>query len=239
MSPAAVVPAVLGEFGDAIQFLFQSRESRAGGAQVGGSQLWGLLLDHLWLSGAAMLVAVLIAVPLGLVLGHTGRFGFLAINLSNVGRAVPTLALVAFLVAFIGVGFWNLTLALVLLAIPPILTNTYVGVRQVDREVADAARGQGMTGAQVLRRIELPLALPLLTDGVRISAVNVIATATLAPLAGASSLGDPIVSFGVYGDAGRLAGALLVAALAIAADLGIAALRRAVTPRGLQITPST
>ncbi len=234
-----MIPALLGEFGEAVEFLFRSRESRAGGAQVGGAQIWELLLDHLWLSGVAMLVALLVAVPLGLVLGHTGRFGFLAINLSNIGRAVPTLALVAFFVAFLGVGFWNVTLALVLLAIPPILTNAYVGVRQVEREVVDAARGQGMTGAQVLRRVELPLALPLLTDGVRISTVNVIATATLAPLAGAASLGDPIVSFGVYGDAGRLAGSLLVAALAIAADLGIAALRRAVTPRGLRLAPSS
>ncbi|MCU0258027.1 MAG: ABC transporter permease [Solirubrobacteraceae bacterium] len=231
--------AALGEFGDAVQFLFQSRESQAGGAEVGGAQIWGLVLDHLRLSAVALLAAIAVAVPAGLVLGHTGRFGFLAINLSNVGRAVPTLALVAFLVAFLGVGFWNVTFALVLLAIPPILTNTYTGVRQVDPEMVDAARGQGMTGAQVLGRVELPLALPLLTDGVRISTVNVIATATLAPLAGASSLGDPIVSFGVYGDTGRLAGSLLVAALAIGADAGIAALRRALTPRGLRLTAST
>ncbi len=238
MSPT-LHPALLGQFGDAIQFIFQERESTTGGAQIGGSQIWGLLLDHIWLSGVALVIACLISIPLGLVLGHTGRFGFLAINLSNVGRAVPTLALVAFFVAFLGVGVLNVTVALTLLAIPPILTNTYVGVQQVDREVVDAAEGQGLTGAQVLRGVELPLALPLIIDGVRISTVNIIATAALAPLAGASSLGDPIVSYGVYGDTGRLAGSIMVALLAIAADLGIGALGRAVTPRGLRLAPNS
>ena len=231
--------AFLGQFGDALQFIFQERESTTGGAQVGGGQIWGLLLDHVWLCLLAMTIACAIAVPLGLVLGHTGRFGFLAINLSNVGRAVPTLALVAFFVAFLGVGLLNVTVALTLLAIPPILTNTYVGVQQVDHEVVDAARGQGLTGAQVLRGIELPLALPLIMDGVRISTVNVIATAALAPLAGASSLGDPIIAYGVYGDTGRLAGSIMVALLAISADLGIAALGRAATPAGLRLKPSS
>lgn len=238
MSPAPVL-ALLGQFGDAIQFIFQERESTTGGAQVGGAQIWGLLVDHVQLCAIAMAIACLIAVPLGLVLGHTGRFGFLAINLSNIGRAVPTLALVAVFVAYLGVGLLNVTVALTLLAIPPILTNTYVGVQQVDREIVDAATGQGLTGAQVLRSIELPLALPLIMDGIRISTVNVIATAALAPLAGASSLGDPIVSYGVYGDTGRLAGSIMVALLAIGADLGLAALGRAVTPRGLRLAPAS
>lgn len=231
--------AFLGPFGDATQLIFQSRESKSGGSQVGGSQLWGLLLDHLWLSLVAVVVACVIAIPIGLVLGHTGRGGFLAINLSNVGRAVPSLALIAVLVAFVGVGFINVTLALVLLAIPPILTNAYTGVRQVDPEIVDAARGQGMTGLQIVRSVELPLALPLLMGGVRTSAVNVIATAALAPLAGASSLGDPIISFGVYGDAGRLAGSMLIALLAISCELGLGAVQRAVTPRGLRLSRST
>lgn len=236
---AAPHPAFLGPFGDATQLIFQSRESKSGGSQVGGSQLWGLLLDHLWLSLVAVVVACVIAIPIGLVLGHTGRGGFLAINLSNVGRAVPSLALIAVLVAFVGVGFINVTLALVLLAIPPILTNAYTGVRQVDPEIVDAARGQGMTGLQIVRSVELPLALPLLMGGVRTSAVNVIATAALAPLAGASSLGDPIISFGVYGDAGRLAGSMLIALLAISCELGLGAVQRAVTPRGLRLSQST
>ena len=112
-----------------------------------------------------MAIACALSIPLGLWLGHIGKGGFLAINVSNVGRAVPSLALIAFFVAYIGVGFTNLTLALVLLAIPPILTNTYTGVRQVDRDTVDSARGMGMTGAQIVRRVELPLALPLIFGG--------------------------------------------------------------------------
>jgi osmoprotectant transport system permease protein len=164
-------------FADAINFIFNEHESPAGGAQVGGlANLWELMWPHLKLSGVAMAIACAIAIPLGLWLGHIGKGGFLAINASNIGRAVPTLALIAFFVVFIGVGFWNLTLALVLLAIPPILTNAYTGVRQVDRDTVDSARGMGMTGTQIVRRVELPLSLPLIFGGIRISAVNVIAT---------------------------------------------------------------
>jgi osmoprotectant transport system permease protein len=228
--------AVLGEFGDAIDFIFDERESPAGGAQVGGlGEMWELMWEHLKLSGAAMGIACLASIPVGLWLGHTGRGGFLAINASNVGRAVPTLALIAFFVAFLGVGFWNLTLALVLLAIPPILTNTYTGVRQVDRDTVDSARGMGMTGAQIVRRVELPLALPLIFGGIRISAVNVVATATIAPLAGIVTLGDPIINVNTYGDEGRLAAAIVVALLAVLTEVSLAALQRGVTPRGLKL----
>ena len=129
---------------------------------------------------------------------------------------MPSLALIAFFVAYLGVGFANVTLALVLLAIPPILTNTYVGVRQVDRETVDSASGMGMTGAQIVRRVELPLALPLIFGGIRTSAVNVVATATIAPLAGVVTLGDPIINVNTYGDDGRLGAAILVAFLAVA-----------------------
>jgi osmoprotectant transport system permease protein len=228
--------AVLGEFGEAIDFIFDERESPAGGAQVGGlGEMWELMWEHLKLSGAAMGIACLASIPLGLWLGHTGKGGFLAINASNVGRAVPTLALIAFFVAFLGVGFWNLTLALVLLAIPPILTNTYTGVRQVDRDTVDSARGMGMTGAQIVRRVELPLALPLIFGGIRISAVNVVATATIAPLAGILTLGDPIINVNTYGDEGRLAAAIVVALLAVVTEVSLAALQRGVTPRGLKL----
>jgi osmoprotectant transport system permease protein len=228
--------AVLGDFGDAIQFIFDERPSPAGGAEVGGlGEMWELMWPHLKLSGAAMGIACLVSIPLGLWLGHTGRGGFLAINASNVGRAVPTLALIAFFVAFLGIGFWNLTLALVLLAIPPILTNTYTGVRQVDPDTVDSARGMGMTGAQVVRRVELPLALPLIFGGIRISAVNVVATATIAPLAGVVTLGDPIINVNTYGDEGRLAAAIVVALLAVVTEVSLAALQRGVTPRGLKL----
>ncbi|MEA2366081.1 MAG: osmoprotectant transport system substrate-binding protein opuBD, partial [Thermoleophilaceae bacterium] len=172
-------------FLDAIDFIFSERDSPAGGARVGGlGEIWELMWPHLKLSGAALGIACAIAIPLGLWLGHRGRGAFLAINASNIGRAVPSLALIAFFVAYIGVGFTNLTLALVLLALPPILTNTYTGVRQVDRDAVDSARGMGMTGPQIVRRVELPLSLPLIFGGIRTSAVNVVATATIAPLAG-------------------------------------------------------
>ena len=210
----------MNDFFDAIEFIFNEHESPAGGAQVGGlANMWELTWEHLQLSGVSIAIACAIAIPLGLWLGHTGKGGFLAINASNVGRAVPSLALIAFFVAYIGVGFTNLTLALVLLAIPPILTNTYTGVRQVDRDTVDSARGMGMTGAQIVRRVELPLALPLIFGGIRISAVNVVATATIAPLAGVVTLGDPIINVNTYGDEGRLAAALVVALLAVVTEL--------------------
>jgi osmoprotectant transport system permease protein len=228
--------AVLGEFGDAIDFIFRERESPAGGARVGGlAETFDLVWEHMKLSLAAMAVACAAAVPFGLWLGHVGKGGFVAINASNVGRAVPSLALIAFFVAYLGVGFTNVMLALVLLAIPPVLTNTYVGVRQVDRDAVDAARGMGMTGMQIVRRVELPLALPLVFGGVRTSAVNVVATATIAPLAGVITLGDPIINVNTYGDEGRLAGAIVVALLAVATEVALAAAQRAATPRGLKL----
>jgi osmoprotectant transport system permease protein len=228
--------AFLGQFGDAIDFIFNERDSPAGGSQVGGlGELWDLTWPHLKLSGAAMGIACAVGVPLGLWLGHIGKGGFLAINASNVGRAVPSLALIAFFVAYLGLGFLNLMVALVLLAIPPILTNAYTGTRQVDRETVDAARGMGMTGAQVVRRVELPLALPLIFGGIRISAVNVIATATIAPLAGVTTLGDPIINVNTYGDEGRLAAAIVVALLAVATEVTLGAAQRAATPRGLKL----
>jgi len=222
-------------FIDAIDFIFNTREAQTGGVEVGGlEQALAFTWAHVQLSAVAMLVACLFAVPLGLWLGHLGRGELVAVSMSNIGRAVPSLALIAFFAAYIGVGFTNVTIALVLLAIPPILTNAYVGVRQVDREAIDAARGMGLTAFQIVRRIELPLALPTIFGGIRISAVNVVATATIAPLAGVLTLGDYILSANVYGDAGRLAGALMVAALAVAVELGFAWLQRAMTPRGLR-----
>jgi osmoprotectant transport system permease protein len=229
--------AFLGQFGDAVDFVFQERESPAGGTRVGGlGEMWELMWEHLKLSGISMAIACALAVPAGLWLGHTGRGGFLAINASNVGRAVPSLALIAFFVAYIGVGFGNLVLALVLLAIPPILTNAYTGVRQVERDTVDAARGMGMTGPQIVRRVELPLALPLIFGGIRISAVNVVATATIAPLAGVITLGDPIINVNTYGDEGRLAAAIVVALLAVATEVLLGTAQRVVTPRGLTTT---
>jgi osmoprotectant transport system permease protein len=224
------------DFIDAIEFIFSERDSPAGGTRVGGlAEIWELTWPHLKLSGASLAIACAIAIPIGLWLGHKRRGGFFAINASNVGRAVPSLALIAFFVAYIGVGFTNLTLALVLLAIPPILTNSYTGVSQVDRDAVDAATGMGMTGPQVVRRVELPLALPLIFAGIRTSAVNVVATATIAPLAGVVTLGDPIINVNTYGDEGRLAAAIVVALLAIATEVALGTAQRAVTPRGLTV----
>ncbi|MEA2311434.1 MAG: osmoprotectant transport system substrate-binding protein opuBD [Solirubrobacteraceae bacterium] len=228
--------AALGPFGDAIKFIFQERESQAGTVRIGGLHEMGqLTLTHLELSLAATLIATAIAMPLGLWLGHIGRYQFLATSTSNIGRAVPALGLIVFFIAFLGVGFVNVCLALVLLAIPPIITNTYVGVRGVDPETVDAAKGNGLTGLQVARQVELPLALPTIMGGIRISLVSVIATATIAPLANVDTLGRPIISPNVYGTAGQLAACIVVALVTFMADWLFAALQRAVTPRGLKL----
>ncbi len=228
--------AVLGPFGDAIDFIVHQRESQAGTVQVGGlREMWVLTRRHLELSFAATLIATLVAMPIGTWLGHIGRYQFLAISTSNIGRAVPALGLVVFFIAFLGVGFVNVCLALVLLAIPPIITNTYVGVRGVDRETVDAANGNGLTGRQVAWQVELPLATPTIMAGIRISLLSVIATATIGPLADVDTLGRPIVSPNVYGTAGQLAACIIVALVTFAADWLFALLQRAVTPRGLKI----
>jgi osmoprotectant transport system permease protein len=222
-------------FGDALDYLLHERVPERGAEPVGGVHVLGLIWDHLELTLAAMAIACAVAIPIGLVLGHTGRGQFLATSLSNVGRAVPSFALVAFFFAFLGASFFNITLALVLLAIPPILTNTYVGVRQVERDTVDAARGVGMSEEEIVRKVELPLALPLVFGGVRTSTVNVIATATLAPLIGVSSLGDPIIAVNTHGESGRLAAAIVVALLAVASELVLGVVQRAATPKGLKL----
>jgi osmoprotectant transport system permease protein len=229
--------AFLGEFGDAFDFIFQSRESRAGGAQIGGAENLPLLWKHLQVTAASMAAAIMIALPLGLLLGHTGRGSFFTISASNVGRAVPSVALIALFVAFFPrtSAFLNVTLALALLAIPPILTNTYVGVRQVDPDAIDAARGMGLSPGQIVRTVELPLALPLIFGGIKTSTVNVIATATIAPLVGVLTLGDPIIAGTVYGRAGQIGASIIVAALAVLAEVGLSAAQRAVTPTGVKL----
>ncbi|MCW3016634.1 MAG: transporter permease subunit [Solirubrobacterales bacterium] len=234
MTPAIVLASVFGQFSDGLDFLVHQRESVAGGVQVGGSTMWPLLGKHLEVVGLSMLFAVLVAVPLGLYLGHTRRGDFLASSISNVGRSVPAIAIVLFFSSYLGLSLVNLVFAMALLAIPPIFTNTYVGVRQVDGDVVDAARGMGLSGLQTVGKVELPLALPLVFGGIRTSVVNVIATATLGPFAGVVTLGDPIINASVYGEAGRIGTAILVAALAVTAEILFAALQRAVTPAALR-----
>jgi osmoprotectant transport system permease protein len=228
--------AALGPFGDAIQFIFQERESQAGTVRVGGlAEMWELTWMHIKLSLAATVIACIVALPVGLWLGHIGRYQFLATSTANIGRAVPALGLIVFFIAFLGVGFTNVCVALVLLAVPPIITNAYVGIRGVDPETVDAARGNGLTGRQVALKVELPLALPTIMAGIRIALVSVIATATIAPLANVDTLGRPIISPNVYGTAGQLAACIVVALLTFAADGAFAALQRAVTPKGLKL----
>jgi osmoprotectant transport system permease protein len=222
-------------FGDAWDYLTEERVPEQGAEPVGGENILPLIGDHLELTFASMGIACALAIPIGIVLGHTGRGQFAATSVSNIGRAVPSFALVAFFVAFLGTTFINVTLALVLLAIPPILTNTFVGIQQVDRDTVDSARGMGMTEPEIARRVELPLALPLIFGGIRTSTVNVIATATLAPVVGVSSLGDPIIAVNTHGEAGRLAAAIVVALLAVASEVILGAVQRATTPKGLRL----
>jgi osmoprotectant transport system permease protein len=224
------------DFGDAIDFIVNGRESVTGGLQVGGSQLLPQLWRHLELTAASVGIACLVAIPLALWLGHLRKGQFAVASIANVGRAVPSLALIGFAVAYIGLGFPNALLALTLLAIPPIFVNAYVGIASVEPEIVDAARGQGMTEPQVVGKVEMPLAVPLIFGGIRTSVVNVIATATIAPLIGVVTLGDAIVSPQVYGDAGQLGAAICVALLAIVAEVTFALLQRWATPKGLKLS---
>ena len=190
--------------------------------------------EHLEYSGAAIAVALLIAIPLGVWLGHIHRGSFLAINISNVGRALPSLAIIAIGVAILGLGFVNIMIALVVLAAPPMLTNAYVAVDGVDRDAVEAARGMGMNGRQVLWHVELPLALPLIFTGVRTAVVYVIATATLAAIAGGGGLGEIIVNQASYRLAGVLGAAIVVTVLAVGADVLLTGVQRLVTPKPLR-----
>ena len=200
----------------------------------------GLLLtkteQHLELSAAALGIALLLALPAGLWLGHLHRGLFAASSVANVGRALPSLVLIALGLTVFGIGFWNNTVALVVLAIPPILTNAYFAMEGVDPDAVDAARGVGMTELQVLLRVELPLGLPLVFAGIRIAAIFVIATATIAAIAGGGGLGEIIVNRASYGDAGVVAASLCVSVLAFAAALILSIVRWSISPRHASVT---
>jgi osmoprotectant transport system permease protein len=190
------------------------------------------LVEHLAVSSIAVAVGCVFALPIAFALGHFGRGGPLAVNLANASRAVPTFGLLI-LLAVTPVGFGNraAVVALTLFAIPPLLTNAYLGVRDVDPEVREAARGMGMTGLQLLRRVELPLALPLVAAGLRTAAVQVVATATLAAYVGGGGLGRLIADgFGRADTPMTVAGGVLVAALALAVEIGLAGLQHWLTP---------
>jgi osmoprotectant transport system permease protein len=210
-------------FRKAIEFLFDNP-----------GLLWEKTLEHIWLSAAAVGVALAIAIPLGVWLGHLHRGSFLAIHVSNVGRALPSLAVISIGLGILGVGFLNVTVALVILAAPVMLTNAYVAVNQVDQDAVGAARAMGMRPLQTLLRVELPLALPLIFAGIRTAAVYVVATAPLAALAGGGGLGDIIVNQPTYGEEGVVAGSIAIAALAFATEGIFALLQYLVTPRALR-----
>lgn len=234
-APPAILASFLDTLGGAVEFIFEPRESVGVGGEIGGlGQVGEFLWTHVWLSALALAVAIAIALPIGVYLGHRGRGELLAVAIGNAGRAVPELALIALMVAFVGVGVVNLTIALMILGLPPILTNAFVGIRQVDPTAVEAARGMGMSELDVIRRVELPLAVPTIMGGIRTGAINIIATATIAPLAGETTLGDFIINFNVYGEEGAVAGAILVALLALAVELGLAGLQRRLTPRGMR-----
>ena len=196
--------------------------------------MWSKTLAHLAISFASVGVALVIAIPLGVWLGHLRRASFLAINVSNVGRALPSLAMISIGIGVLGIGFANVLVALVVLAAPVMLTNAYVAVEQVDRNIIEAARAAGMRPWQVLTRVELPIATPLIFAGVRTATVYVVATATLATFAGGGGLGDIIVNEPTYGVPGVIAGALAIIVLAFAIDGLLALVQRAATPRPLR-----
>lgn len=196
--------------------------------------LLGKIGDQLELSAAAMGVSLALGLPLGLWLGHVRRGALIAIGVSNIGRALPSLAIVAIGLAFFGIGFTNVMIALVVLSFPPILTNAYAGIAEVDHEVVEAARGMGMRWWQVLVRVETPLALPLIFAGIRTAAVYVVATATLAGIVGGGGLGDIIFNQASYRLEGVIGAAYCVSALALLADASFAFVELAVSPRALR-----
>ncbi len=194
------------------------------------------ILQHLYYSGLSLLIAALIAVPVGLLIGHHRRGGFVAVNVANIWRAIPTLGLLILVVVLVGLGVLAWLIPLVVLAIPPILVNTYEGVVGVDPELKDAARGMGMTGWQLLRKVEVPVATPLIMLGLRTAAIFVVATATIAAEIGVGGLGRYIIDGLASNDYGEVAGgAAVIVVLALLIQALFTGLRRFVVPKGLRL----
>ncbi|MEV6423845.1 ABC transporter permease [Streptomyces sp. NPDC051662] len=217
----------MGVLGDAFGWL------TTGANWSGDSGVWRRLEEHIFVSGVALALACVIALPIALHLGHIGKGGALAINISNVGRAVPVFAVLAlFMVSPLrNSGSVPTIIALVLFAVPPLLTNAYVGMREVDSAVVEAARGMGMSGRQLFVRVELPLAYPLIMTGLRSASVQVVATATIAAMVGQGGLGRIITAgFNTYNTPQVVAGALLVALLALLVEGVLVALDRVIDP---------
>ena len=202
---------------------------------TGPGGILDLLGDHLWMTFVAVLLAAVVALPLGLWFGHAGRGGAAVVATANLTRALPTLALLYIFTAGLGLGQWPTILAVAVFAVPPILSNTWTGLREVDPATRDAGIGMGMSGARLLRDVELPLALPLVAAGLRTAVVQVVATVSLASLVGGGGLGL-IISNGIftqrYGQA--LAGALIVVVVCLGLEGLLAAAQRLLTPRAMR-----
>jgi ABC-type proline/glycine betaine transport systems, permease component len=200
------------------------------------------LAEHIGISAASLVIATAVAIPVGLWIGHTGRGVGFAINLANLGRAVPSLAAIGIVVPFTqaidpdaGFRIYPTLVAMVVLAVPPILVNTFAGVAQVDRDLVESARGMGFRERQILGRVEVPVAVPVIVGGIRSAAVQVVATATLGAIYGLGGLGRYVVDGIAQNDDAKLfSGVILVAALALAAEGGLALLQRQATSPGLR-----
>ena len=212
---------------------------------VGEAGILNRTLEHIGLSAFSMAVAAFIAIPPALLLGHTGRGGLFAVSVVNIGRAVPSFAIVALALPVsinlgLGLGYWPTFLALVALALPPMFTNTYTGVREVDQGTVEAARGMGMSGWEVLRGIELPLASPVILAAVRVASVQVVATATLGALVAWGGLGRYIIDgFSQRDNVEVFVGGVLVALLAVITELFFGLVERWAVPAGLRVTEPT
>lgn len=227
----------MGAFGLAMSFLISVWQWFADPTHWSGSEgIPQRLLEHVQYSAESVAVGAVIALPIGIALGHYGRFGNLAINISNVGRAIPSFGLLVIAFQVFGLGDLPIVISLTALAIPPMVTNSYVGLSEVDPDIKEAARGMGYRELTQLLRVELPLAVPLVMAGIRTSAVQVVATATLAAIIAGGGFGRFVID-GIAQQNYQMmfAGALLVALLAIATELSLSGLERVLVPRGLRL----
>ena len=220
-------------FIDAFNFIGQNGQLSG---QSGVPTLVYLTLETLKVAAIGMAISLVIAIPIGVWLGHIHRFSFAAINLGNVWRALPSLAVLAIGAAVLGIGLKNVELALIVLAIPPMITNAYVAIDGVDRETVDAARGMGLTEWQIMRQVELPMGVPLIFAGIRTASLFVISTTTIASLTGYSgTLGDIINNEASYHLPGVIGAAYLIAALALVIEVLLASVQSQLTPRGIKL----
>jgi ABC-type proline/glycine betaine transport system permease subunit len=229
--------AFLGIVGDSVDFIFHSRESVGGGAQIGGSELLPLIGKHLEVTLEAMAIACIVGIPPALWIGHLRRGQLVASTIANAGRALPSFAVVVFTSSFalFGLSTRNLVFAMVLLAVPPIFTNTYVGIRQVDADIVDAARGMGMSRGEIVRGVEVPIATPVIFAGIRTAAVQVVSGAVLAAYIGGGGLGDFITAgIAMMALPQLFVGAIPATLLSIGTDQLFGYLQKTLTPRGLR-----